>query len=269
MNNHQRLLLSFTLIFFILGGCQPTQSTQPYSFTFPVTEYTNFNVDIDNLLVVIQPGEDSRIVITYDDLPGEQRQILIDDQNETFTISSQAKISPRTLQMWLPPESKFTLAAFNTDITINDLAGEINVHTIDGDISASNLSGRVRLKSARGNVTLNDSKGELSVLGEHGTLTLNADHGTVNAANIIGAIQFSGQVLAEDDVFLETDRGTVSAILADSNDAYINIWTANGTVTCQVDQIEMTSVTCRRTPASPQGKFQIKTVWGAVQVKTQ
>lgn len=264
--------LTFLFIIFsilVLGGCQTTLPIQPYSFTFPATENINFNIEIDNLLVAIQPGEDAHIAITYDDLPGDQRQILIDDQNGTFTISSRAKISPRTLQILLPPESNFTLAAFNTDISINNLAGEMNVHTIDGDISASNLSGLVRLKSARGNVTLNDSKGELSILGEHGILTLNADHGTVNAANVVGDILYNGQILAEDDVFLETDRGAVSAVLVDSNDAYINIWTANGTVTCQVDQIEMTSITCQRTPASPRGKFQIKTVWGAIRVKAQ
>lgn len=269
MNHHLRLSFLVILLSIIFYGCQPTPPTRQYSFTYLVSEKINFIIETDHLAVSIQPGEDGQVVISYDDLPGELQQISIEDQDGTFTISSPTKLPARSMQIWLPPQSQFTLQAFNMNITINDLAGEMDIQTIAGDIQASNLSGQIRLKSARGDVTLKDSLGNLSVLGEHGTLTLAANHGTVNAANVVGGIRYSGQIMEGDEVFLETDRGTVDAILVDSNDASINVWTANGSVSCMVDQIEMTSVTCKRTPALPQGKFQIKTVWGAIQVKTQ
>ena len=260
---------SFFTIFLLLVGCQPTTPFQHYSVNYPKTEKVTFNVELNDLDIEIFSTQDPEINITYDDLISDQKKIIIDYQEGIFTISSQDKISPRTMQIMLPPGCNITLEAFNTNITLRELSGNISVHTIAGDISASNLTGQVSLKSARGDVTLNNSHGVLSVLGEHGIITLYSNHGMLNAATIMGTIHFSGQIFTGDDIFLETDRGPVIATLMDVEDVFINVWTTNGTVTCMVDQIEMTSVTCKHSPSSPQGKFQVKTVWGTIQVKAQ
>ena len=226
-------------------------------------------IELNDSTVEIIPSEDAQINISYLDFAGEDKTISILSEEGSISISSQRKSKSQSITIALPVGANLELNAFNTNFNLHDLTGDIQIKTVDGDITAANMNGILALRSSRGNITVAESQGDISVLGEHGILTLNSLHGDIDASTIIGTIQFSSEIQSADDIFLETDHGPVVTNLINSDNAFINIWTTNGTVTCMLGQVEMTNITCKREPASPVGSFQIKTVWGTIYVSSK
>lgn len=249
-----------------LCGCQQILPQQPYSLSFPPAEVQSIDLKLKDVIIDIIPSEDAQIHISYLDFAGEDKTIGISSEEDSLSISSKRDSYTESITIALPADIDINFNAFNTDFSLQDVSGTISVETIDGDITALDLEGNFVLRSGRGNINIANSQGDISVFGEHGDLTLDSMHGDIDASNVIGTIQFTGQVLEGDDIFLETDHGAVTATLLDSDNAFLKIWTANGSVTCLLPQVETSSITCMRDPSTPVGKFQIKTVWGAIRV---
>ncbi|MHB8806455.1 MAG: DUF4097 family beta strand repeat-containing protein, partial [Anaerolineaceae bacterium] len=226
----------------------------------------DIEIEAQKIPIDIVPSDDTDVHITYSDFIGENKKMDVLMENGVLTISSRSKAYTGNMAIALPVGCALDFNAFNTDFSLQDVSGDISIKTVDGDISAKNIEGSFVLRSGRGDITIADSQGDISIFGEHGNLTLNSLHGDIDASNVIGTIHFTGQVLEGDDIFLETDHGAVTAALLDSDHAFLKIWTANGTVTCMLSQVETTNITCNRDPFMPAGKFQIKTVWGAIRV---
>lgn len=260
------VLCFFTALLF-LGSCrQQDLPQQLYSLTFSPAEIQDIEIEAQKIPINIVPSDDTDVHITYSDFIGENKKMDIRMENGVLTISSQSKAYTGNIAIALPAGCALDFNAFNTDFSLQDISGDISIKTVDGDISAKNIEGSFVLRSGRGNITIADSQGDIAVLGEHGVISLNSLHGDIDSSNVIGTIQFTGQVLEGDAIFLETDHGAVTATLLDSEEAFINLWTANGTVICMLPQVETTNITCKREPTSSVGSFQIKTVWGPIKV---
>ena len=250
-----------------LNGCQQIPPQQPYSLRFSPTEVQTIDLELEDVTIEIIPSEDAQINISYLDFAGEDKTISIRSEEDLLSISSGRASHTESITIALPVDVDIDFNAFNTNFDLQDVSGDIQIKTVDGDLAAQNVEGNLLLRSGRGNVTITDSQGDISIFGEHGNLTLNTMHGDIDASNVIGTIHFTGQILEGDDIFLETDHGAVTATLLDSDHAFLKIWTANGTVTCMLPQVETSNITCNRDPSMPAGKFQIKTVWGAIRVE--
>jgi DUF4097 and DUF4098 domain-containing protein YvlB len=247
-------------------GCTQDFPQQQYALTFSPTEIQSVEMKAQEIPLTISPSNDDLIHISYSDRTGTDQKLDIQTENGILTIVANGKAATKNINFALPPQSIVKFHAFNTDFSLQNVSGTISVETIDGDITALDLEGNFVLRSGRGNIDIANSQGDISVFGEHGDLTLDSTHGDIDASNVIGIIQFTGQVLEGDDIFLETDHGAVTATLLDSDNAFLKIWTANGSVTCLLPQVETSSITCMRDLSAPVGKFQIKTVWGAIRV---
>jgi DUF4097 and DUF4098 domain-containing protein YvlB len=249
-----------------LCGCQQILPQQPYFLSFSPAEVQTIDLELEGVTIEIIPSEDEQIHISYLDFAGEDKTISIRSEEDSLSISSRRDSYTESITIALPIGIDIEFNAFNTNFNLHDLSGDISIKTVDGDISAKNIEGSFVLRSGRGDITIADSQGDIAILGEHGVISLNSLHGDIDSSNVIGTIQFAGQVLEGDDIFLETDHGAVTATLLDSEEAFINLWTANGTVTCMLPQVETTNITCKREPTSSVGSFQIKTVWGPIKV---
>jgi hypothetical protein len=251
---------------FFLCSCQQILPQQQYSLSFSPVEVQTIEMELEDVLIEIIPSEDAQIHISYFDFTEEDKTIIILSEENSLSISSKRDSYTESITIALPADVDIEFNAFNTNFDLQDVSGDIQIKTVDGDIAARNVEGNLLLRSGRGDITITDSHGDISIFGEHGNLTLNAMHGDIDASNVIGTIQFTGQILEGDDIFLETDHGDVAATLLDSDNAFLKIWTANGTVICMLPQVETSNITCNRDPSMPAGKFQIKTVWGAIRV---
>lgn len=263
----------FFIFFFLLSfccNCSPSLSRQQYAFQFSTDEIQTITIEAQKMFITVIPSPDTWLHVSYDDFTEEdEKRIAVSTENHALIISGQRNAQTENgIIISVPSGIEVEINAFHADFSLQNLSGNISVRTVDGDMVAENMQGITLLRTARGNITISDSQGDISVLGEHGVLTLDSLHGDIDSSTVVGSIQFSGQVLADDDIFLESDHGSVTATLTDSENAFINLWSANGTVTCMLTGVEMTNITCQREPEVRVGSFQIKTVWGRIIVNS-
>jgi len=258
----------FTLIAAaLLTACAPLSPDTTYQFSLPGQASLLLEIKIEDGSVEVRSSSDEDIHIHYLDTANKEL-ITIRQEDERFILQTRSAYTA-PIQIEVPTGIQLRIEAYHAHFSLMDVSGMIHIQTTDGDIHAADSSGRLTLRSARGNVSIRDSHGDIALLGEHGVLEITNTHGDVDAATIMGTIQFQGQLEMGDDIFLETDHGPVFASLSDMPDTLIHIWTANGKVTCMLDDVTSSNITCDRPQQDATSSFQIKTVWGNIRVEEQ
>jgi len=270
MQKQTHIPLFFLFLSLLLSSsCSKKPQEQQYSITLSPIEINSVVMKAQEIPVSIIPSNDSQIHLSFSDQIEERRNIDIIQNDNSLIISSRKKAPASLIILALPKNIKIVINAFNTNFSIQDISGLITIETIAGDIKARNVEGNVTIRSGRGNITISDSQGNISIFGEHGIIALDSLHGKINSTNVIGPIQFNSSLLNGDDIFLETDHGSVRATLLESDTSAIKIWTTNGTVTCLLPNVKANNTTCNRHLADPRGSFQVKTVWGSIFVDSK
>lgn len=253
-----------------MGGCaRPAQPAQAYAQTWPVRagETLTFVMPAGQVHFVGMPEGPVEI---SGDLPGNLLVVRTTDGLEIEVESRRSFFRKQVpnLEVKVPAGVFLDVSTYEAGITLDHLQGQVKAVSVAGDVLARQLSGDILLKSGRGDVRAAECQGVVRVLGEHGVLDMEDVHGKVSSATIMGTIDFAGLVLAEDEVFLETDHGPVRVTLKKPINVQVKAWTASGEVACMVAGLQQTVDGCEgRVGEGVPGQLTIKTVSGEVWLK--
>ena len=191
-----------------------------------------------------------------------QIQITASDGN------SQPSQNPIALQVRVPHNVRVEIETTSAPIFVHDYEGDLDAASVSGDISIQNVKGIVTARSNRGDVTIEHSKGEISIAGNYGLLTGVNISGSAGVSTVMGTITFDGRIFEDDVVRLETDHGSITVTLSLDSSLSLQVRSTSGDVVCSVPEITSSLRTCDGILNSGGGTLAIRTVSGAVIVRT-
>ncbi|MGH7730741.1 MAG: DUF4097 family beta strand repeat-containing protein [Candidatus Eiseniibacteriota bacterium] len=135
-----------------------------------------------------------------------------------------------TVPTWMALE----LSGVNTDISVENSAGEVKVETVHGEISVIGGSKSVVANSVEGEVRIQRASGRIECGSVNGSVHVEGTTGPVIASSVNGEILMDR--VDSDDVEATTVNGTVNYVGAVKNEGSYRFSTHNGDVTVTVPE---------------------------------
>jgi hypothetical protein len=173
-----------------------------------------------------------------------------------------------SLQVHVPHHIRIDIETSSASILVHDYEGDVEATSVSGDISAQNVHGNITTRSNRGDVKVEHSLGKFSIVGNYGLLTVVDVSGDIGVSTIMGTITFEGPIRMDDTVRLETDHGPIAVNLSPDSALSIQVRSTSGDVSCMLRGITSSLRTCDGVFNSVGGQLMIRTVSGAITVKT-
>jgi hypothetical protein len=218
--------------------------------------------ETENLVISGRIADEGKTQYSLSSLPDEVL-IAAKTRQAFFSVSEEAPIE---LEIEAPQGISITVATFEGLVAVEDLQGSIKVDSTAGTVVGRNLQGSLSLRSGRGDVTCSGCSGEVRVVGEHGLLTIEDSHGQIGSTTIMGAIHYTGLLLAGDALHFEVDHGPVRVDVQPESDAEVSIQSTSGVVVCP-PRFGGTSRICTGTFGSGAGSLDVRTVSGDVTLR--
>ncbi len=207
--------------------------------------------------------------------PGDQIQItghIKQDLVPSFTVvdnqlvvNSEGSASSDMLEIDLPIDLNLEIEAFDVNMWLIGLEGNITIRNTAGDLVLDDFYGEANLWAGRGNIEVNGGEGKAVIIGEHGTLHVSQFSGPVSMTTIMGHIRFEGAENSQGDVLLEVDHGPVKAILPENTNYQVLIDSASGETVCSGGNIKRTITGCEGSTGDGSGVLKIRTVSGRIE----
>jgi DUF4097 and DUF4098 domain-containing protein YvlB len=219
--------------------------------------------------VTVRGGEDGQVRVAGKTLSPDQTEYNITTVKDQIQIvadytGKRSSVPPVHLEVSIPNNITLTIETDSASIVVREYTGELEAAAVSGDILVEDVHGYITLRSNRGDVMAQDSVGRISIVGNYGLLSLDNAHGDIGVSTIMGKVVFSGSILMDDDVRLETDHGAVSVHLGADSALDLQVRSTSGDVTCLVPGMTSTTRTCDGTMNTGGGGLSIRTVSGAV-----
>ena len=207
--------------------------------------------------------------------PGDQILItgyIKQDAEPSFTVgdnqlvvNSEGSASTDTLEIDLPININLEIEAFDVNMLLIGLQGNITIRNTAGDLTLDDFFGEANLWAGRGDINLKGGEGKAVVIGEHGTLHVSKFSGPVSMTTIMGHILFEGAENSQGDVLLEVDHGPVQAILPEDTDYQVVINSTSGETVCSGGNIRSTITGCIGSTGDGSSDLKIRTVSGRIE----
>jgi hypothetical protein len=251
----------------LLAACTAQEGTRPLEpLRIPLAENTNVVVEIESGMLLVTQGETGQLELSSEQPVPERTEVTTASEADGLHIRVRGQ-GDAPLSLRIPEGTNLRVATFDAQVSLLDLDATLRVDSTAGDILAENVSGSFTLISNRGDITVRSGRGELRVLGNYGLLSLQDVAGVMRASTIMGTIQYTGRVAAEDRVQLETDHGPVIIRLDMNSDAAVQVSTTSGVSDCVVPGLAPDGAGCTGQLGNGSGQLNVRTVSGSVDLQ--
>lgn len=258
------ILAGLTLL---LAACTAQEGTRPLEpLSIPLAAGTAVVVEIDSGTLLVTQGEAGQVELASEQPVPERTEVTTASEADGLHIRIQGQ-GDAPLILHVPAGTNLRVETYDAQVNLLDLNATLRVDSAAGDILAENVSGSFLLISNRGDVTVRSARGELRVLGNYGLLSLQDVAGLVRASTIMGTIQYTGLVAAEDQIHLETDHGPVVLRLDLNSDATVQVTTTSGVTDCVVPGLAPAGAGCTGQLGNGSGLLEVRTVSGSVDLQ--
>lgn len=278
--SYTRPLFSISLWIWLvlLAGLIPACSAEPRTYSALETHtleniHMPIAIQMDNGQLTFSPSQDSRLTITGDVLFEKDLEYQVVSNEKEILIkllSHHANSSqpPLRVTIDLPPQLQAKIETDRASVSAKGLQGDFEIESTSGNITLEQMTGELTVRSNRGDISVHESSGDISVVGNYGALTLQDVSGDVGVSTIMGKITYSGSIEADDQIRLEADHGSVSVNLKDDSALSFQIRSTSGDVTCLLAGTESTTRTCDGEIGSNGGSLFVRTVSGAITLRS-
>lgn len=238
-----------------------------------IVEGQSVLIHLNDGVVTVRGGEDRQARVEGQTLSPDQTEYTVTTVNDQIQIivnyTGKQYSNPSVyLEVNVPNNVTLTIETDSASIDVRNYTGGLEAASISGNILVEDVHGDITLRSNRGDVTVQDSAGGISVVGNYGLLTFENVQGDIGVSTIMGNVVFSGSILMDDDVRLETDHGAVSVHLSADSALDIQVRSTSGDVACMLPGIISSARTCEGEINSGGGTLSIRTVSGAVTLQS-
>jgi len=179
-------------------------------------------------------------------------RVRLDREGSTVDIEASRRRGPPGNADWeitVPRRFDIEIDAFNSDIRISNVEGEIHAETTNGSIILSGIRGRINAESTQGRITIRDSHGELQaetvnqgieITGHDGDVhaeTVNGGilmagirAGSVEAETVNGNVQYEGEIRSGGRYALSTHNGGIVLYVPQTANADVTVETFRGEI---------------------------------------
>lgn len=232
-------------------------------------EGQSLQIYLNEGVLTVHGDEDEQVRVNGQALSPDQTEYNVTTINDQIQIivnytGKRSSNPPVQLTVSVPNNVALTIETDSAFIAVREYTGELDAASVSGNIFVEGAHGDLTLRSNRGNVEVQNSAGEISVVGNYGQLTLENVQGDIGVSTIMGNVVFSGSILMDDNVRLETDHGAVSVHLSADSTLGIQVRSTSGDVACMLSSITSTTRTCDGQMNSGGGSLSVRTVSGAV-----
>lgn len=234
-----------------------------------ITKGQSVSIRLNEGSVTVRGSEDGQVRVDGKTLSLDQTEYTVTTEQDQIQIvanymGKRSSEPPVHLEVSVPNDIALIIETASASIVVREYTGELEAASVSGDILVEDVHGYITLRSNRGDVMVQDSVGRISIVGNYGLLSLDNAHGDIGVSTIMGKVVFSGSILMEDDVRLETDHGAVSVHLGADSAMDLQVRSTSGDVTCLVPGMTSTTRTCDGTMNTGGGNLSIRTVSGSV-----
>jgi hypothetical protein len=257
----------------LLSACAAESSPIPLPVhNVQIVKGQSVSIRLNAGSVTVRGGEEGQVRVAGKTLSPDQTEYTVTTEKDQIQIvtnymGKRSSEPPVHLEVSVPNNITLTIETDSASIVVREYTGELVAASVSGDILVEDVHGYITLRSNRGDVMAQDSRGRISMVGNYGLLSLDNAHGDIGVSTIMGKVVFSGSILMDADVRLETDHGAVSVHLSADSALDLQVRSTSGDVTCLVPGMTSTTRTCNGTMNSGGGSLSIRTVSGAVKLQ--
>jgi putative adhesin len=137
-------------------------------------------------------------------------------------------------QLTVPKWMALNLSGVNTEMTVDNSAGEIQIETVQGEVTVTGGSKTIQASSVDGAVHLMDATGRIECNSVNGTVEIERSSGPIAASSVNGEIVLKS--VDSDDVDGSTVNGTVNYDGAIKADGSYRLSSHNGEVSIAIPE---------------------------------
>ena len=239
----------------------------------PIHEGQSVLIHLNAGDLTVRGGEEGQVSVAGQTLSPDQTEYSVATVNDQIQIvvnytGRRSSGPPVHLEISVPNNAALTIETNSASIAVRDYSGELEAASVSGDVLIEDAQGGITARSNRGDVTVKNSAGIISVVGNYGLLTLDGVNGDIGVSTIMGTINFTGLIHAGDNVRLETDHGPVDVNLEADSTLTLNAQSTSGDMACMLPDINSSTRWCDGQVGTGEGALQIRTVSGAVWIRT-
>lgn len=261
--------LAACLLLLVLQSCAlPAPAYQLPDHSYQLPEENRIEVQLEEIqLELIGHEQDQLVIGGRSSLDGVELHVQdLAEMGVTRISSGGSDLKGTSLVLKVPQGRRVTIIQESGSIQVHDLAAHLVIETISAPIDVQRFQGVVQVNSRRGPIRIVDSAGEITALAEADVIEFQAVSGLVSGTNIIGAINFQGEINPGDSVRLETDHGAVNVQLGLETDVEIRLTSAGGRVVCTLPGMSGLKDQCQGIFGAGGGLLWIRTVSGPIRV---
>ncbi len=264
-----KILLVTGLFPVAIAACSASEPHQPFTEReYPFPAQYELEILLDGVQLELSGHSQEEYLIIGTDSSEYASLDLEGPPGKTTLQLSQPRPSPQgaLVVVHIPPDRHVRVIQDSGSIQVRDLIGSLSIETISAPISVQGFHGHARVSSRRGPIQITESEGEIDVLAEADDIQFRAVEGIISGTNIMGAVNFHGQILQGDSVRLETDHGAVNVILDRKSNLEMELTSAGGRIICTLPGLSGTMEQCLGIYGNGGGALWIRTVSGSIRI---
>jgi len=206
-------------------------------------ELSNFSGDI-----VVRAGGGNRVRVVASHSTREHIDVRADGSKVVVECDTDRMVPASVhYEITVPDWMDLELSGFNSDITVEGVAGEVKAETDQGDIdlvrvrgraTLSTVQGEVRVEKSHGRVEASAINGAVQIVGADGAIVAESVNGnivlrdvlsdSVDASTVNGPVRFAGKIRAHGLYRLASHNGSIRMAVPEDADARVFVSTYRG-----------------------------------------
>ncbi|MFL7814168.1 MAG: DUF4097 family beta strand repeat-containing protein [Anaerolineales bacterium] len=255
------ILLLMVGVGFLASCRQPTSDPPTYTYQIPTAnlDIVSIFLDAGELSVAGSTSAEIRISSTTD--------CETETTGKTLEVDCQHMEKGDKISMDLPRSLELEIESYQANISLKGSVKTVQVKNTAGDNIWEDFVGNSSLWAGRGDISVKGGEGSLEMFSEHGSITVSGFNGVCSLATIMGNINFQAIYEGVSPINLESDHGTISALLPSNSNYRIRANTASGDVICLGGNLRLKDSGCQGSTGPGKGMFEVRTVSGRIELR--